>query len=101
MSIEARFGGTPTPSILYTVALLFSVSTMEFGGANAWMVASCVVDRVGAGVNKYIFSYTLHTQCVQAVLGRAGAVLFTYMPAHLTSRQTAVRGSLEYVEEKM
>ena len=99
MSIEARFGGTLTPSILYTVALLFSVSTVEFGGANAWMVASCVVDRVGAGVNKYIFP-TPYTPSV-CRQGRAGAVLFTYMPAHLTSRQTAVRGSLEYVEEKM
>ena len=85
MSIEARFGGTPTPSILYTVALLFSVSTMEFGGANAWMVASCVVGRVGAGVNTYIFSYTLHIQCVQAVQGRRRALYLHASASHFSS----------------
>ena len=42
-----------THAVLYTLALLLSVSTMEFGSATVWTVAGCVVARVGAGINKY------------------------------------------------
>lgn len=42
-----------THAVLYTLALLLSVSTLEFGTATVWMVAGCVLARVGAGINKY------------------------------------------------
>ena len=42
-----------THAVLYTLALLLSVSTLEFGTATVWTVGGCVVARVGAGINKY------------------------------------------------
>lgn len=42
-----------THAVLYTLALLLSVSTLEFGTATVWTVAGCVLARVGAGINKY------------------------------------------------
>lgn len=43
-----------THAIIYTLALIQSVITMNFGSASWWLVALCVVARVGAGVNKYV-----------------------------------------------
>jgi len=43
-----------THAILYSLALVLSVVTMDFGLVKAWVLALCVVARIGAGVNKYL-----------------------------------------------